>query len=246
VGEKVWAYNPKTHHMELEPVLHVWINHDNDLVDLALTTTPKAPQHGKAATKTSETLHTNKKHPFLTEEQSFLPVGQIKLGMHILEANGLYGVVTGWKVVPGVQVMYNLEVAQDHTYTVGTGQWVVHNCTTGGESIPWSSKSVRNAALALDSGDTEVTVANRSEAEELFLEKYQGNGYSNTTGLTATEVKDLFGSKAGTYHWDDNLDSEGGLLDHGADNPHGSLPHLQIHPFEDEEIQDIIRIFYWP
>jgi len=23
--------------------------------------------------------------------------------------------------------MYNLEVAQDHTFTVGTGQWVVHN-----------------------------------------------------------------------------------------------------------------------
>jgi len=36
--------------------------------------------------------------------------------------------VTGWKVVPGTQLMYNLEVAQDHTYTVGTGQWVVHNC----------------------------------------------------------------------------------------------------------------------
>lgn len=25
--------------------------------------------------------------------------------------------------------MYNLEVAQDHTFTVGQGQWVVHNCT---------------------------------------------------------------------------------------------------------------------
>jgi len=29
--------------------------------------------------------------------------------------------------VPGKQLMYNLEVAQDHTYTVGQGQWVVHN-----------------------------------------------------------------------------------------------------------------------
>ena len=55
-------------------------------------------------------------------------VGQIKLGMHVRRADGTYGVVTGWKVVPGTQVMYNLEVAQDHTFTVGTGQWVVHNC----------------------------------------------------------------------------------------------------------------------
>ncbi len=68
------------------------------------------------------------KHPFLTLEHGFLPVGKIKLGMHILRADGRVGVVTGWKVVPGTQVMYNLEVAQDHTFTVGAGQWVVHNC----------------------------------------------------------------------------------------------------------------------
>ncbi len=136
VGEQVLAYNPTTHKMELEPVLHVWINHDNDLVDLTLTATSKSTQHGKTeVTKTSETLHTNKKHPFLTEEKGFLPVGQITLGMHILEADGMYGVVTGWKVVPGVQVMYNLEVAQDHTYTVGNGQWVVHNCGGGGVDL---------------------------------------------------------------------------------------------------------------
>ena len=126
VGEKVWAYNPKTHKMEQEPILHVWINHDTDLVDLTLTTTTAAG-HGKAATKMSETIHTNKEHPFLTKEKGFLPVGQIKLDMHVLRADGTYGVVTGWKVVSGTQVMYNLEVAQDHTFTVGAGEWVVHN-----------------------------------------------------------------------------------------------------------------------
>jgi hypothetical protein len=131
-GEQVNAYNPKTRKMELEPILHVWINHDNDLVDLTLTTCVPA-QHDKLV-KTSEVIHTNKKHPFLTEEKGFVPVGQIKLGMHVLRANGTYGVVTGWKVVPGTQVMYNLEVAQDHTFTVGMGQWVVHNCPASGTS----------------------------------------------------------------------------------------------------------------
>ena len=72
-------------------------------------------------------IHTNQKHPFLTVEKGFLPVGQIKLGMHVVEANGLVGVVSGWKGVPGVQVMYNLEVALDHTFAVGVGEWVVHN-----------------------------------------------------------------------------------------------------------------------
>ncbi len=87
VGEQVWAYNPKTHKMELEPVQHVWINHDSDLVDLTLTSiTPGG--HGRAVTKTSETIHTNQKHPFLTEEKGFLPVGQITLGMHMLQRMG--------------------------------------------------------------------------------------------------------------------------------------------------------------
>ncbi|MHB8598467.1 MAG: hypothetical protein ACYDER_16820 [Ktedonobacteraceae bacterium] len=57
-----------------------------------------------------------------------MPVAQLHRGMHVLRADGNVGVVTGWKVVPGTKVMYNLEVAQDHTFTVGTGEWVVHNC----------------------------------------------------------------------------------------------------------------------
>ncbi len=125
VGEKVWAYNPRTKKMELQPVQHIWINHDNDLVDLTLTTT--SFQQGKAVKVASEVIHTNQNHPFLTKEKGFLPVGQIKLGMHVLRADGQWGVVTGWKVVAGTQVMYNLEVAQDHTFTVGVGEWVVHN-----------------------------------------------------------------------------------------------------------------------
>jgi hypothetical protein len=93
-------------------------------VDLTITKTA----HGKTAKPESEVIHTNKKHPFLTVEKGFLPVGQMKLGMHVVEADGRVGVITGWKIVPGVKVMYNLEVQQDHTYAVGVGQWVVHNC----------------------------------------------------------------------------------------------------------------------
>jgi RHS repeat-associated protein len=137
-GEKVLAYNPKTRQMELQPILHVWINHDTDLVDLTLTTRTHAP-HSSVVTTTSEVIHTNKKHPFLTIEHGFLSVGQITLGMHILRADGQVGVVTGWKMVPGGKTMYNLEVQQDHTYTVGVGQWVVHNSDgCGGDNNPFS------------------------------------------------------------------------------------------------------------
>jgi len=58
-----------------------------------------------------------------------LPVAQLKIGMHVLRADGRYGVITGYRVVPGSAVMYNLEVEQDHTFVVGAGEWVVHNCS---------------------------------------------------------------------------------------------------------------------
>ena len=132
-GEHVWAYNTQTKQMEYEPIVHVWVTHDNDLVDLTLTSKTVAPS-GKHAHQSSETVHTNKKHPFLTLEKGFLPVAQLKLGMHVVEAGGRVGEVTGWKSVPGAQTMYNLEVTQDHTYTVGDGQFIVHNC--GGSVLP--------------------------------------------------------------------------------------------------------------
>jgi hypothetical protein len=124
--EKVWAYNTKTQKMELQPIQHVWVNHDDDLVDLTILT-PAHEEHGKQVEQTSEVVHTNKKHPFLTTEKGFVPVGELSVGMHVRRADGSVGMITRWAVVPGSQTMYNLEVAQDHTFMVGDGQWVVHN-----------------------------------------------------------------------------------------------------------------------
>ena len=133
-GNQVWAYNQQTKQMELEVVRHLWITQDNDLVDLTLTTKTAATK-GKSTHETSETVHTNKKHPFLTVEKGFIPVAQLKLGMHVVEADGNTGVVTSWKSVAGVQTMYNLEVTQDHTYTVGDEQFIVHNSNQCGAFI---------------------------------------------------------------------------------------------------------------
>jgi len=141
VGGEVLAYNPKTHKMEYEPIQHVWVHVDSDLVNLTITTVTPA-HNGKPATKKSEVIDTTSEHPFMTEEKGFVPAGKVKVGMHILRADGSYGIVTGWKAVHTTKVMYNLEVAQDHTFAVGDGEWVVHNrCgpvgTSGGGPGIW-------------------------------------------------------------------------------------------------------------
>ena len=127
VGEKVWAYNPKTHKKELQPIVHLWVRHDNDLVDLTIKSTVST-QHGTSKREKSEVIHTTQKHPFLTKEKGFVIAGKLTISMHVVNINGSIGTIVGWKVIPGSMDMYNLEIAQDHTFTVGGGQWIVHNC----------------------------------------------------------------------------------------------------------------------
>jgi len=63
-----------------------------------------------------------------------------------MRADGSVGIVTGWKALKATRVMYNLEVAQDHTFVVGDGEWVVHNAcgplgSSGGGPGKWDSAS---------------------------------------------------------------------------------------------------------
>lgn len=76
--------------------------------------------------------------------------------------------------------------------------------------------------------------------EELFLGMYQGDGYVNTSGWSPKEESDFYGSRGGTYHWDDKFDSNGVLQFHSDKNPDSKIPHLQIHPKRGK----VIRIFF--
>jgi len=179
IGEKVLAYNTTTHKMEYKPILHVWIHRDNDLVNLTITT-KTAVQHGKAnptgSMQTSETVHTNKKHPFFTEEKGFLPVAQLKLGMHILRADGRIGIVTGWKVVPGSSLMYNLDVADDHTFTVGSGEWVVHNCDPQPTRSQMFNQAKRDAGIPTSDSPVRQGWVNRFRGELQRIYEFSVDG----------------------------------------------------------------------
>ncbi|WP_338804620.1 RHS repeat-associated core domain-containing protein [Xenorhabdus griffiniae] len=100
----------------------------------------------------------------------------------------------------------------------------------------------------LDSGEVKVTVKSRSDAEQLFMDRYLGHDYKNMTGESGPSTKNLMEyrtnvkTKAGTYHWDDKMDpnASGRVMGHGPDNPDGGLPHLQIHQHDGK----VIHIFF--
>ncbi|EOC3067436.1 RHS repeat-associated core domain-containing protein, partial [Cronobacter dublinensis] len=111
--------------------------------------------------------------------------------------------------------------------------------------------SKEKANRLLDSGDVKVTVKSRSDAEQLFMDRYLGYGYKNMTGESGPSTKNLMEwltgdkTKAGTYHWDDIKDPlttkpPYRVSGHGPNNPDGEMPHLQIHQFDGR----VIHIFF--
>ncbi|HFR2376197.1 TPA: RHS repeat-associated core domain-containing protein, partial [Shigella flexneri] len=99
--------------------------------------------------------------------------------------------------------------------------------------------SNQKANRLLDSSETKVTVRSRSDAEQLFMDRYLGHNYKNMTGESGPSTKNLMEyltenkTKAGSYHWDDIKDPSVTkpsyrVSGHGPGNPDGDLPHLQV------------------
>ena len=74
-----------------------------------------------------ETIETTPWHDFYTDE-GWQDAGELVTGDLVLSLDGDYSVVDSVQTIDAVQWMYDLTVADAHTFAVGTGQWVVHNC----------------------------------------------------------------------------------------------------------------------
>ena len=173
-----------------------------------------------------ETLLVTPSHPFWSLDDAEWEVAeQLEVAELVDTLRGPAVVLSARSLIQERFEVFNIEVEGVHTYFVGSHGLLVHNaCNTA-----WSSADVKRASDHLDAGVDNVRVANRSEAEEIFLGKYQGHGYRNSTGMSPKEASDFFDGKAGTYHWDEGA----------AAFPHDQS-HLQIHTFAG----DIIRIFF--
>jgi hypothetical protein len=75
-----------------------------------------------------ETIVTTPNHPFYTIAEAWVAAGELQVGDWVRDANGSYGMVEAITFVYQPQPMYNLTVDVAHTYFVGDGQWLVHNC----------------------------------------------------------------------------------------------------------------------
>jgi len=168
VGDPVIAYDMATGQSQPELVQHVFINNDNNLLDVTLalpSTNQKIPasdtltdkqqisavqsyttQTGPVALPSTypastETIHTTTEHPFLTTDRGFVDAVKLILGEHIKTVDGTVGTVVTVQALPGVATRFNLAVKDIHSFTVGDGHWVVHNCPIGGGGGDFASQA---------------------------------------------------------------------------------------------------------
>jgi len=110
-GTLVWAFDESLGEASYYPVTATFVHTDPLVLELVIG---------------GETIRTTPEHPFFVDG-AWLPAGKVEIGDGVLSASGASSTVVGIAGIRQKQAMYNLAVAQAHTYFVGEGGWLVHN-----------------------------------------------------------------------------------------------------------------------
>ena len=113
VGDLVEAYDPATGKTGPHRVTAVMVNRDPATEHLVLDT---------------GALETTPNHPFYTTDRGWVEAGQLKIGEHIRTATGTDALVVSFTVDPHPARMWDITVAGAHSFFVGSGEVLVHNC----------------------------------------------------------------------------------------------------------------------
>ncbi len=87
-----------------------------------------APPTDATTTTATEVIATTANHPWLTADRGWLEAGQLHLGEPVRLLDGATATVVALHTLPGVGPMWDLSLADVHTFAVGDVQVVVHNC----------------------------------------------------------------------------------------------------------------------
>ena len=112
-GELVYAYNEATGEVGLYPVTDEIAHLDHEIVTVVIE---------------GERIYTTPEHPFSVNGQ-WIDAGNLSVGDLVRRLDGSTGDVEAITIEERPQVMYNLTVADAHTFFVGEQQWLVHNCS---------------------------------------------------------------------------------------------------------------------
>ena len=133
VGDEVLAWDAASGTTGAYPITRVWA-HDDPVTGYVVID--------------GEAISTTPGHPFFTLERGWVEASELRVGEHVPAATagpGLVGSVT-WR--RGPDRMYDLTVDRAHTFFVGDGAWLVHNC--GGSRLRFNPDQATLIKMAKD------------------------------------------------------------------------------------------------
>jgi hypothetical protein len=138
VGDLIYAYHEALGITAIYTVTQVWVHVDPVIVLLTIE---------------GEVIEATPEHPFFVEGYGWVAAGNLWTAARIRKLNGNYGLVQSVEIVQREQAMYNLSVAEAHTFFVGGGEWLVHNDGCG-DRLPFYKGGKTQGIL--DTGTDEI------------------------------------------------------------------------------------------
>jgi len=117
VGDLVYSRDDETGEESYQEVLHTFVTPDMAVWDVELST-----DNG-----TTEVITATYGHPFWVEGSGWTDTENLEVGMELSTSNESVVKVSGLKLLQDIHTVYNLEVANNHTYFVGNASIWVHN-----------------------------------------------------------------------------------------------------------------------
>ena len=190
VGDSVWAYNPETGETELKEVLNVWVKETDEILHVS--------------TSDGETIDTTTNHPFYVEEKGWVAAGDLDVGDILITADGSKVEITELELENLAEPIsvYNLEVADFHTYFVGEYGVLVHNSYIYDDYYKSGKPELPNKELF------EIETVTERVKSESFKEFLKGIGENPKKWVKVmTKYGDIEGNIYQYHYWTNGVKS---------------------------------------
>lgn len=167
IGDYVLAWDEETGEISFFPVTDTIHHTDEIIVHLTID--------GEAITTTLE-------HPFYVEGKGWVDAKDLQIGDQIRNADESTGEVEEVTTEETTREMYNLTVDKAHTFYVGDGQWLVHNCEDAFDDLAKLRQS-------LELEDTDVLARFDIDGESFYGKNAPGIVYPRPAGVTFQSLR---------------------------------------------------------
>ena len=196
-GDFVWSRSEETGELALRPVAQLFVTPDQATVEIEIVS-----ESGHL-----ETIGATLEHPFWVPGEGWVPAGRLEPGDELWTWRDEWLRVRQVRGSPERETVYNLEVAEDHTYFVGEAEaWVHNTCdeisfdsSTGrfrdratGRLVSFSDAAMRRGGNELPADSRYARIFPR-EFAEAFVEGSGRIGPPGAHGVFVTAAEDVAG-----------------------------------------------------